>query len=134
MLDQFPETVRLVVKPLPAADQQISWFAASAALAAHAQGYFWDFRDLLFQNEGALTATDLRDIAEEIGLDLPRYHRDLTSSAIQGLLVAGIAEADALGVTGTPTITINQKRLEDVHFDALRNAVEQATPTPPSPQ
>ena len=126
MLDTFPDTVRLVVKPFPPADRQASWLAASAVLAAHAQGHFWEFREQLFLLEDPVSANDLRDIAEHIEMDVPRFYRDLVSPAIQNLLRQCINDGLDSNVTGTPTILVDQTPVEPLTIDNLSKAIRSA--------
>lgn len=123
MLDEFPETVNLVVKPFPPVDSQSSLLAASGALAAHAQGQFWEFRDQLFLLEGPVSAADLSDIAEQIGLDIPRFYRDLVSPPVQSLLRQCINDGVASNVIATPTVLVNKVPVEPLHIDRLTQAI-----------
>lgn len=126
MLDEYPNTIRLVVKPFPASDSQSSLLAASAALAAHAQGYFWEFREQLFFLDGRFSVTDLRDAAETVGLDIPRFYRDLASPEIQHLLIQGINDGVNSGVSATPTVFVNHTRMASLGINDLRQAIGQA--------
>ena len=126
MLDEYPDTIRLVVKPFPASDSQSSLLTASAALAAHALGYFWEFREQLFFLEGRFSFTDLRDAAENVGLDIPRFYRDLASPEIQHLLIQGINDGVNSGVAATPTVFVNHTRMASLGIDDLRQAIGQA--------
>ena len=126
MLDEYRGTVKLVIIPFPPINNQPSLLAASAALAAHAQGQFWAFREALFLHDGPVTTTDLRYIGEQVGLDLPRFFNDLTSPPIQHLLTDGINDGIRRGVQGTPTIFVNQSELMSNHIDGLRKAIQQA--------
>ena len=114
--------------PFPAIENQSSWLAASAALAAHKQGRFRAFREQLFRHEGPISVTDLDEMADQVSLDIPRFHRDLTSGDIQRLLVDSINAGVARGVTGTPTVFVNQTPLELIDFNAISQAIQQAIP------
>jgi protein-disulfide isomerase len=126
VLDEYPNTLRLVVKPFPSSDSQSSLLAASAALAAHAQGYFWAFREQLFLLDGRISISDLRDVAETVGLDLPRFYRDQASPEIQHLLVKGINDGVNSGVSATPTVFVNHTRMTSLGINDLRQAIGQA--------
>src|SRR5689334_21866085 len=51
--------------------------AAEAAEAAGAQGKFWEMHDMLFEHQDALEDDDLANYAEELGLDVERFSREL---------------------------------------------------------
>src|SRR5260370_14062230 len=51
--------------------------AAEAAEAAAAQGRFWPMHDLLFENQKRLRDRDLRDYADQLGLDRERFDTEL---------------------------------------------------------
>src|SRR3954464_7248291 len=53
--------------------------AAEAAEAASAQGKFWEMHDGLFEIEGRLTRARLVALAGALGLDGPRFERELSA-------------------------------------------------------
>ena len=126
MLEDFPNKVRLVVEPFPSLDNTASLLAASTALAAHAQSRFWEFRQALFQHAGPVLPNDLRTIAEDLDMDIPRLFHDLRSTEVQRLLAHCINEALAHGVIGKPTVFINEKELPSANLKDLRRAVQHA--------
>jgi len=85
--------------------------AAIAAMAAHRQGRFWEYHDLLFANQRALKPHDLERYATELGLDLERFKEDLASAEIAAFVDRDQAIAVALGATGTPASFVNGRSL-----------------------
>lgn len=83
--------------------------AHQAALAAKAQGRFWEMHDLLFAHQARAQRGDLLGYAKTLGLDMDRFERDLDSEAIKKVIAADIAEGGRLGVGGTPTFFVNGK-------------------------
>jgi hypothetical protein len=61
VLEDFPDMVRLVVKPFPALDNP------SSLLAAHAQGRFWEFRQALFSLPGPTLEDLLQAVHQAAG-------------------------------------------------------------------
>ncbi len=86
--------------------------AARAALAAGEQGKFWEFHDELFAAE-KLSDEVIRETAVKLGLDMTRYEADMNSPAIKQKISKDLRDAQAAGVTGTPTIFINGQRLKN---------------------
>jgi Na+/H+ antiporter NhaA len=103
--------LRYVWRHLPLSDvHPNAQLAAEAAEAAAAQGKFWEMRSLLFDHQDALRPMDLVRYAEELALDVDRFHRDLREHAYAGEVAADVESADVSGVTGTPTFFINGRR------------------------
>jgi protein-disulfide isomerase len=111
LLDQYPQNVRIVFKHFPLAFHRDAHLAAQAAMAAHAQGKFWEYHDKLFANQRALKRDDLIKYATAIGLDLPRFTKELDNGTYKASVDADIAQGNQLGVKGTPTFFVNRHRL-----------------------
>lgn len=85
--------------------------AAHAGFAAAQQGRFWDMWATLYDNQGlenggAFSRPRLVEMARAIGLDAARFEGDMDSAGAAAALGASIAEADAAGVSSTPTLVI----------------------------
>jgi len=100
-------SLRFVFKFMPLAMHPRGEPAARAAIAAQAQGKFWEMHHQLFANAPRLEESDLDVYARSIGMDLERFHADMKSLATKARLDADRKLADDLGVKGTPTIFIN---------------------------
>ena len=106
--------------------------AAVAARTAQAQGKFWAYHDLLYDNQSSgYSDENLVALATEAGLDTGRFERDYKSSRYERLVRADFQRGLNLGVNGTPTFFINGRMLvglqpvgvfEDVIEDARREA------------
>ncbi len=92
--------------------------AAAAGEAAARQGKFWEMHDLLFQNQDKW-ATDPRaaDIyasyAEQLKLDVEKFRGDMNSAEIKGIVEAGYLDATKQGLNSTPSIFINDQRINN---------------------
>jgi protein-disulfide isomerase len=106
-----PGRVRVVFENLPLAMHAHARLAARAALAADAQGRFWEMHDALFARQGALDAAAIEASARDVGLDVARFDRDLADPATEARLAADEARASSLHVGGTPTFFVNGHRL-----------------------
>jgi protein-disulfide isomerase len=85
--------------------------AALAALAAGAQGKYWEMHDKLFANQRTLDGASLEGYARDIGLDLARYQADLASPRSAATIERDTDLGSSLGVNGTPAVFINGRRL-----------------------
>ena len=107
VLDEYPETVRLVFKHYPLAIHRNAPLAHRASMAADLQGRFWEMHDKIVANGRDLSRRMLVQHATDLDLDLAQFEHDLDSDELIKLLDRDIAEANRLGVTGTPTFYIN---------------------------
>jgi protein-disulfide isomerase len=104
--------MRFVYKFMPLPMHPHGESAARAAIAAQAQGKFWEMHDKLFANGEHLDDADILAYAAAIGLDLDRFRADLQSPATKARLDADRKLGDALKVKGTPTIFINGREYD----------------------
>jgi Na+/H+ antiporter NhaA len=103
--------VRYVWRHLPLNDvHPNAQMAAEAAEAAAAQDRFWEMHDLLLRHQDALRPRDLVGYAEQLGLDVERFHEDLRRHEHAGRVAQDVDSADLSSVSGTPTFFINDLR------------------------
>src|SRR5262245_18627299 len=107
--EEWPGDVRVEFRQLALSSHQDAAPAAVAALAAHRQGKFWQMHDLLFANQGALDAASLEGYAQQIGLDMDRFRKDIADPALRARVEEESALAGKLGATATPAFLINGK-------------------------
>src|SRR5690348_13426878 len=85
-------------------------FLARAAEAAAQQGHFWDMHDYVYGHEAPFSEKQILDFANKLGLDMERFRRDLESEDMQRRVDEDIAEGKRNGVTGTPTLFVDDLR------------------------
>lgn len=107
-LEQYPNLVQVIRKDLPDTNKNsLSFLSAKAGRCAFEQDLFWQFNDSVL-SKSITSSDDLEKIASQIGLDLPRFkacYNNPTATAIE----KNWQEADALGISGTPYIYVNQR-------------------------
>ena len=111
VLAKYPKDVRLVFKQFPLDTHSQAGLAAEAALAAQAQGKFWEMHDKLYANFRAINRDRILAWAKEIGLDMTRFPADLNGHKYASRVASEEKQGDDAGVEGTPTFFINGKRL-----------------------
>ena len=114
---ELSSRLRLVYRHYPLSGiHKRAQMAAEAAEAASAQERFWDMHDLLFENQGALERKHLIGYAEQLGLDVDRFRRELKQESylerVRQDFIAGVQN----GVNGTPGLFLNGVRQQGV-FD-----------------
>jgi protein-disulfide isomerase len=107
LLGEFGD-VRYVWRHLPLNDvHPHAQIAAEATEAAADQGAFWEMHDLLLDHQDALDTNDLTGYAEQLGLDVEQFVKDLREHAGAARVAEDVDGADLSAVTGTPTFFIN---------------------------
>jgi protein-disulfide isomerase len=113
VIREFDGRVRLVFKHFPLSGHPRAAPAARAALAAGNQGKFWEMHDLLFEHQRELEDDDIDAYAQQLGLDMEQFRRDLMSPELQRRIDSDRAEGQRVGVEGTPTLFVNGRMLEE---------------------
>ncbi len=103
--------LRVVWKNYPLPFHADALPAAEAAMAADAQGKFWQMHDILFANNTALDRASLERYAAQIGLDVARFKADLDARRWKPRIEADTKEGTDLGVNGTPAVFINGRKI-----------------------
>lgn len=88
-------------------DPQHATLAAEAAEAARVQGRFWAMHDRLFSRRAPMSRALVMGFARDLGLDTARFARDLDSHRFRDAIIADVAFARRVGISGTPTFFIN---------------------------
>jgi protein-disulfide isomerase len=126
---ELRDRLRFVFRHFPRPEHPHARHAAQAAEAASAQGHFWEMHDQLFEHQDALTDSDLARYASDIGLDVARFQRDLTSHASVERVQRDVQSAAHSDVHGTPTFFINGVKHEGPDtFEDLLTAILQQLP------
>jgi protein-disulfide isomerase len=102
--------------------------AAVAARAAQGQGKFWEYHDLLYEEQSSgFSDENLIALAKKAGLDVQRFEIDYKSARYAGLVRADFEKGQSIGVNGTPTFFINDRVLVGLQpLGVLEGAIEDA--------
>ncbi|MBF0623944.1 MAG: DsbA family protein [Magnetococcales bacterium] len=107
VLERFPDKVKLVYRHLPLPIHPQATKAAEAAQCAADQGGFWAYHDALFEHGGEMEPAYLKELAGKLKLDNKKFDHCLDSNQHAKRLAEDQAEANRLGVSGTPSFFIN---------------------------
>jgi protein-disulfide isomerase len=80
---------------------------AAAAVAAAAQGQFWLMHDTLFAHQQRLENGYLIEYANDLGLDIPQFLKDLSKQVHIDRINEDIESGIQSGVTTAPALFIN---------------------------
>jgi protein-disulfide isomerase len=106
--------------------------ASEAAHCAGAQGRYWEYHEVLVSTR-QLDIPSLKKRARELALDPGVFDACLDSGAQAGRVQSYLAEAQALGLQGTPSLFVNGRlfsglmtyeQLRDIVTEELRAAAD----------
>ncbi len=110
VLKAYPTQAKLVFKQFPLEIHSRAFLAASSAIAANNQGKFWPMHDAMFAHHNELSRDTFVKLAQDMGMDVGRFQRDLDSDETRRAVQKDVDDGDRAGVQGTPTIFINGQR------------------------
>jgi len=111
--------------PLPM-HGEISFLSAEAAECANEQNKFWQYHDILFENQDTLNKENLKLYAKEIGLNEEQFNNCLDTEKYKQEVEKDIKDAKDLGVQGTPTFFINGKKVLGANKEKIKQIIEEA--------
>jgi protein-disulfide isomerase len=104
---KYPGKLKIVFRHNPLKMHTEALPAAKAAMAAHQQGKFWEYHDLLFENMKHLNEDAFVDLAGNLELDMDQFNAERGSEAIAQQIAADQEQAVAHKFTGTPMFIVN---------------------------
>ncbi len=112
------KNVRVVFKELPILSKD-SEDAAKIALAARAQGKYWELHQAMIESKGRVTEAAALEMAEKLGLDVAKLKADKDSEAVKGELARVEALARKMNITGTPHFLVGSEGIGGAPDDLL---------------
>jgi protein-disulfide isomerase len=108
--------VRYVSRDFPLPMHPNAMSAAQAARCAGEQGKdkFWEMRHRLIVNANQLGLDRYNTLAEELKLDRPRFEKCLAGEKYKAEIAKDMSDAQAAGISGTPTFVIGRTVGEEV--------------------
>ncbi len=94
--------------------------AAEAAECANRQGKFWEYHNMLFENQQALDITSLKGYASKLGLNTATFDKCLDNSEAAAEVNKEAQQAQSAGGQGTPYFVLINK---DGDTQAISGAV-----------
>jgi len=124
---KYGTKVRFVYRQFPLSFHQNARPAAQAALAAHAQGKFWEYHDKLFANQTALERGSLEQYAKELGLNMTRFKKALDDKEFEKKVDSDLKLGGDVAVQGTPTVFLNGTRVQNpTDYEAVAKLIDEA--------
>jgi protein-disulfide isomerase len=98
--------------------------AAMAALAADKYGKFWQFHDQLFHEYNKLNDEKIREIADNLGFNSKEFEKEMKNPKIAAKIQQDILDGRQAGITGTPTVFVNGRRLKNLSLNGLQMLID----------
>lgn len=106
--------------------------AALASECANEQNLFWEFHDKAFNEQSRLSGggeaanTELKAMAAEIGANSAQFDQCFDSAKYQSQVDEDVADGQAAGVSGTPTIFINGRKIVGAYpYETFKTIIEE---------
>lgn len=104
---KYGDKIRWSFKDLPLSSiHPLAQKAAEAARCAADHDKFWEFRAAMFASS-TISPELYRSTAQDLGLDVDEFQACIDSNQHRDEVLADAAEAEALGISGTPAFVIN---------------------------
>ncbi|MHB8416719.1 MAG: DsbA family protein [Myxococcales bacterium] len=126
IMDAYGKDVRFVWRNEPLPFHPNAMPAAEAAMAAGAQGKFWEMHDLLFQNQRDLSPANYEKWAKQLGLNMDKFKADLASHKYQAKIKADSDYASSVGANGTPNFFVDGRQIVGAQpFDGFKKLIDE---------
>ena len=129
LLKNYPKQFRFVFRHFPLLKRHLfAMRAAEAVEAASAQGKFWEMHDALLKQEYALGWESLREAAQALKLDLPRFEKEVLDHKHRPRIQQHLDGGMRSGVASTPSYFLNGAFYEGPDsYDDFAAVIEKVT-------
>ena len=118
--------VKFVYKHYPLSFHPEAENTALASECAKEQDKFWEYHDLIFDNQGQLNPSIYSTWAQQLNLDLNKFNECFNSKKYLDKVQSDFSEGQANGITGTPGFLINGRLVSGAQpFSAFEQVIEE---------
>ncbi len=110
--EAYPDHLRIAYRHFPLPQHPYARKAAEASQIAGEYGKFWEYSDMLFDNNTQLADENLLDYAEMLGINRTDFEEKLKSGTYAKLVNEDLALASKLRLNSTPSFFLNGKLLK----------------------
>lgn len=128
LLQEYDGKIKVVIRYIPF--HRNSEFAIRILEASRAQNKYWEVLEMMFESQAywADHHTPKPELLWEYlptqGVDIEKLKADMNSLEIQNIIDTDKADANQLGVRGTPTFFVNGKLVDQHGPEYLKQAIE----------
>lgn len=119
LVEKHQDQVKLVYRNFPLPQHQYSQVAALAAETAGSVGKYWEFHDILFDKQEEWSVLKENEVADQFAKYAERVkipgdlmRESLKSKTFEKAITQDVADANALGVSSTPSFYVNGQRIQ----------------------
>lgn len=124
VLENNPQTVKIVFKNFPIRSHNFAVTAALAALAADRQGKFWEFHDELFKSFDNLNEEKVQQVAAGLKLNKEQFEKDRRDPLLLEIVRHDVNQGIEAGVNSVPTVFVNGRRLKQRSLDGFQVLID----------
>ncbi|MDX1993538.1 MAG: thioredoxin domain-containing protein [bacterium] len=129
LMEEYNGLVKYVYRDYIGVGGDYAYQSALAAECANDQGKFWDYHNLLFDNQAALASDSLQNtligFAGQLSLDVDSFTSCLTNETHRQDVILDRTDGDSVGMTGTPGFLINGQFLSGAQpIDVFRAVID----------
>ena len=125
--EKYSDKVRVVFRHFPLSFHKNAHLASQASIAAGEQGKFWEFHDLMFENQKKLDRASLDGYAKKLGLKMNLFKKALDGGAHKATVDGDMKLGETVAVSGTPTMFLNGERIQNpTDFAVVSKAIDEA--------
>ncbi|NMB70142.1 thioredoxin domain-containing protein [candidate division WWE3 bacterium] len=124
--DKYKKDLQLAYRNFPLPQHENAKLAAIAAQAAGSQGKFWEYADLLYNNQDSLKKDDLIKYAETAGMNVEQFKKDIEDNTFAAQVEDDMRLGNQIGVNSTPTLILNNIVMEFGNVDEFETQVIEA--------
>jgi protein-disulfide isomerase len=110
LLQRYPDQVLFIWRD-NARRSTASIKAAEAGQCAHNQGRFWEYQDLLYEQDVGLGVEALKGYASRLGLDMPTFNQCLDENQMRRKVEFDMRRAGENGFSVTPAFWLNGEKI-----------------------
>lgn len=96
-----------------------SIIAAEAAECANEQNRFWEYHDILFENQDKLDEDSLKKYAKELEMNETKFNSCIEGRKYKSAVQKDLNDAISLKLKGTPTFFINSEEIFGADKDLM---------------
>lgn len=125
-MKKMDSKVEFVYLDFPINRSGISRRVSEGAFCANQLGKFWEYHDMAFEQQEKLTNEYPLEMAKALKLDEAQFKKCFDGEEAKSWVKKSSAEAERIGIAGTPSVYLNGQRVLDWTEEGLAKQVDKA--------
>lgn len=121
IVDTYPDQFKLIFRQYPSTDNELSLLIANVTEYAAdkvSNDVFWQLHDRIYDNSDVLSRDKVLELATSLGIDKNVINSAIDNQNYREIIGQDITDGDALGISGTPTVFIDDQKAK---FDTIED-------------